>query len=493
MSTTVFPEQKTEPMTIEFEHAGRLHSPVQTKPPKPASKPVNTISQQPEDARLPEYLGEALWNRLAWNTVSAEETDPQPYVEAYIESLKQLGTFRKDADNLVRYACMANLEFRQGAGEVNVKARNVAMDEKLDEMLADAACDWQRPENVLSAKLVSQHVTTLRNNLEKSLRDAVADFTKQFFELLAKLVDRQLFGVVEWRPNHCCWYNFFKRVVVQDNEGMTAETTESRFEDSEDRDPETGVRIVGKRTTKETYRVKNQHRFARHRHDVMNTVVTTIGNSRVVMPPAVVRMVEQVPEWLLPFVQVIDGSIFRETIAEATIRVSQWTDVQEWDDPIFGCEPAVLIGSYVLTGWGPSEVAQEQARRQTVQNAAERKHTETVARYRAPWFAALTAGLTLVALWFSVQAVRGAGTGVFACLATVAAIGSFWQSAFDYGILRRNLTAVLAAHALAASFACQILLGEWLVARLFLPLSWLLPIFLALGAIVSYAVSRRFQ
>jgi hypothetical protein len=225
----------------------------------------------------------------------------------------------------------------------------------------------------------------------------------------------------------------------------------------------------------------------------MNTVVTTIGNSRVVMPPAVARMVEQVPEWLHPFVQVIDGSIFRETVAEATIRVSQWTDVREWDDPIFGCEPAVLIGSYVLTGWGPREVAQEQVRRQTVQNAADRKQTEMVARYRAPCFAVLTVATTLVALWFLVQAVRGAGGGAFACLATVAAIGSFWQSTFDYGILRRNLTAALAAHALTASFACQILLGEWLVARLYLPLSWLLPMFLALGAIVSYAASRRFQ
>lgn len=493
MTTSALFERGTEPKTIEFEHAGRLHSPVENKRRLPLSKHIDAIPQQSEDARLPGFVAEALWNSLAWNKVSRNEADAQPYVEAYIESLTQLAQFQRDTDNLIRYACIANLEFRQGKGQVNIKARSTAMEDKLNELLAEAACDWHTVENVLSAKLVSQHVTTLRNSLEKSLRDAVGDFTRQFFELLARLVDRQICGVVEWRPNHCCRYHFFKRAVVQDNEGVVSQTTDAEFRDGEQRDPETGVRIIGKRTIRETHMVKNHHRFARHRHDVMNTVVTTVGNSRVVMPPAVTRMVEQIPGWLQPFVRVIDGSIFRETVTEATVRVSEWTEVNERDEPIFGCEPAVLIGSYVLTGWGPREVAKELARRETSKKEADWKRTARIARQRAPFFAVLTVILLLAAAWFLIQALQGAGVGIFVCLATIAAVGSFWQSAFDYGTLRQNPTNFLAIRALTTSFACQVLLGEWLVARLFHPLSWLLPILLASGAIVSYAVSCRFR
>jgi len=53
---------------------------------------------------------------------------------------------------MVRYACLANLKFRQAAGETDAHARDAVLSAKLDEMLAQAACDcgrwltsWTRP------------------------------------------------------------------------------------------------------------------------------------------------------------------------------------------------------------------------------------------------------------------------------------------------------------------------------------------------------------
>ena len=290
-------------------------------------------------------------------------------VKAYVDSLNQLQQFRQDVENMVRYACLANLEFRQATGETNVNARDAALRAKLDEMLANAACDWLPIRNILDEKLVSQHVSTLRNHLGVALAAAVAEFAKQFFELLAKLVERQMLGLVQWYPNNCCGYHFYKQVIIQENKGgdprkrLVSEQIYERIGEGS-----TLNRVIGKRTLAETVgRGTHYHRFARHEHRVMNTVHTTIGNSRVVMPPQVVRLVEQIPKWLYSFVAVIDGNIFREIISEQDLREENWTDVQLRDEPIYGCEPAVIIGRYVLTGWGPREVAEEEARRRSIQ------------------------------------------------------------------------------------------------------------------------------
>jgi hypothetical protein len=221
----------------------------------------------------------------------------------------------------------------------------------------------------------------------------------------------------------------------------------------------------------------------------MNAVCTTIRNSQVVMPPQVARLVEQVPDWLYPFVHVIDGDIFRERIIEQDTGVETWTDVHVRDEPIYGCEPGVIIGPYVLTGWGPREVGQEQARRKTVEKTA----MAQTARRRAPWLVVASVAMSLVALLLLIEWLRGAGGGVFVVLATSAAIGAVWQAAFDFATARHSPTAALAAHFLAATFAFQLLLGYWLIARWFQPMSWVTPVVLVVSAVLAHAVGRRFQ
>ena len=226
---------------------------------------------------------------------------------------------------------------------------------------------------------------------------------------------------------------------------------------------------------------------------MLNAVHTTIRDSRVVMPPQVVRLVEQVPEWLYPFVQVIDGDICRETIFTQEIREETWAEVAVRNEPIYGCEPAVIIGSFVLTGWGPKEVRQEQDRRQAVQETAVRHGSERAARLRAPWFAGAAVALTLIGLLFLFQSLRGGGGGLLAVFATAVAFAAVWQSAFDFGVARGNPAAAWAAHCLTGAIGCQVLLAEWLVARWFLSMSWLTPVVLVLGAILCRAMGRRFE
>ena len=44
--------------------------------------------------------------------------------------------------------------------------------------------------------------------------------------MLQRMVDLELFGLVEWLPKQCCRYHFFRRVVIQGAGEQTDTITE---------------------------------------------------------------------------------------------------------------------------------------------------------------------------------------------------------------------------------------------------------------------------
>jgi hypothetical protein len=101
--------------------------------------------------------------------------------------------------------------------------------------------------------------------------------------------------------------------------------------------------------------------------------------------------------------------------------------------------------------------------------------------------------MALLAMVLLASSLGGHGSGLFALLATMAAVGAAWQATFDYLTVRKIRARVaLAAHWLTASLGCQLLIALWLVARWHGPLTWGVPIVLGGAAVVCYAVARRF-
>jgi hypothetical protein len=451
---------------------------------KPSTNRVRQIAEPPHEAQLPAQLESSLWDQLTWVSLGDDDNQRQTLIESYISSLNQLDRFRRETEAFIRAACLVNLEFRQSAGATHGQARDEAMNARLDEMLTAASAEWLPTRNILDGMVVSQTGPALREQLDQALRASLHDFTTNFFDLLSRLVDRQLVGLVEWLPNHCCSYHFFKQVVIQENEGARKVVYETMV----------GVSDDALRTTIDTRgKGRHIHRLARHEHAVINAVRTSIANSQVVIPPPVKALIEQVPDWLYPFLSIIDGDIVRERIIERDMRVENWQDVVVLDEPIYGLEPGVIIGPYVLTGWGPREVAAEQARRKAQQASAQLQQSQKIAAWRAPCFAVGAAVMLLLAMVFLGSALGGHGGGIFALLATMAAIGAAWQATFDFLYSRKSRASVaLATHWLTASLGCQLLMALWLVARWYGPLSWSVPIVLGGTAVVCYAIARRF-
>jgi hypothetical protein len=321
--------------------------------------PPVELAATEDEAELTKQLCAHLWPRLHFSRWDDRGVDAKgPIVESYSASLQQLQRFHEDVWNLTRAICEANVEFRTLSGPAHEDAKRQAMERALDEMLQRA-----RPavaphvKNVVTAELIAEHTPEqLLIRLREALNEAVTDFAKSFESTLETLVDRQLCGLIEWTGSQTCRYHFFRRLVLQSHHGQTS----SRGAVQRDRRSPTGW----SQTVTETDHGQHVIRRARHEHHVMHAFHTAIGNSKVVVPDWARRLLNSIPQWLRPFTRIVDGDLVRERIFEQDLKKETWQSTRvrhesapAQDQPVFGWEPAIIIGGFVLTGWGPREVA----------------------------------------------------------------------------------------------------------------------------------------
>jgi hypothetical protein len=478
---------ESEDLTFEVTLANRQFPSLSQAYRSPPLNRIRTLLQQPHEAQLAKQLSHAISQRLAWQVSSASGvTDRETVATAYISSLKTLNECYNEIRTVVLEACRANLEFRANDNKTHTEARDAVLSGKLDEMMTQAFAAWLPAKNSLTASLLSSSPDVVVEKLNASLVDEVASFSRQFVELLNRMVDMELFGLVEWLPNQCCCYHFFRRVVIQGAEVRTQSIQDSFDKDS---DPDFIRRPAGNRRTTSTRTVKHEIRFARHQHELINAVRTSVRNSTVIMPPQIVRLVDSIPEWLYPFVEVIDGQIVRELIIERDVSVEDWTKVDVRDEPIMDIDPGIVIGPCVLSGWGSLEIRKEQERRQAIEDV----RTDRSNRRVEPVLIVAATGLSGIALGFQYHSAQGHGNLLFVMATTGTAIVAAWQAFLTHAAVNRFAAPKHYAHCMAISAATVLMAAEWGVARIFHSMSWVTPIVLGATAVLGFQIGRLFR
>ena len=339
---------KDEPLLLQL--SDRQFPSAKTLPPpaKDERLDVRRIAVKvPLDARL--Y--ESIFAMLRWNGLPAS-ADRETCVKSYNASLEQLLRCRREFDHLLATTGETSLRYRDSSpslrrhrGEIPEHERERALENGLKAVLETTRAEWLPIRNILSARLISQSPTEVRRALASGLHEATQSFSKQCCRLMSRMVDEEVFGLVEWFPNQCAAYHFFKRTVTQQIDLVTKTTVANR-EDT---------------TTRGSTRVL----IARHEHAVMNAIRTTLGNTKVPMPPDVREVVRSIPVWLQPLTSVVDGDLFRERIVEREVEREHWSETIARDVTVYGWDPCVLIGPYVVTGWGPREIEIELKRQES--------------------------------------------------------------------------------------------------------------------------------
>lgn len=356
----------------------------------PQQAPINAVTPLREDnkngttADIRRELTETLMGRLPIDVLATSATEgKEPLIAGYINCLSQIERCRAEFEQLVRAVCLASLEVHSRAAQSSpnwqraedVQDANQRVEfAKLDELVGRAGALLMPSRNIVTADLITRPIEFLRNSFDRALRQAVVEFTAQVFETLEHMVDEQIAGLIEWFDGNICRYHFFKAVLEHDANNTSL-------------NPQDVKAGSGLRRRRSTRPIHHQHRLARHEHHAINAFCTSIDNSRVVIPDNVQQMIAAIPEWLRPFVRVVDGTLVRERIVERHLH-TETTDI-----PVFGWEPAVIIGHFVLSGWGPREI--ERQRQQDAESAA--KAAESLREQEADRWDGLL-WLTLVAV-----------------------------------------------------------------------------------------------
>lgn len=482
---------EADPVTLEVMRADRRFPMLPDASHSPPHNRIRELHVQPTEETLPERLTQAISQGLAWHASPfAENPDREIVVGAYVNSLKQLAGFRNDVEALIMETCRANLEFRQDTGELYAEARDAILKSKLKEMMDQAFSGWMPAKNIVTADLLSRTADVYIPRLNASLTHEAMNFSRQLFDMLQRMVDLELFGLVEWLPKQCCRYHFFRRVVIQGAAEETQTVTETLTRDESGARPRgSGRRVIGNRRTTSTHSIKHQIRFARHQHELINAVRTSVHNSTVIMPPQIVRLVESIPEWLYPFVEVIDGQIVRELIIERDVSVKDWTQVDVRDEPILELDPGIVIGPYVLSGWGSVEIQKEQQRRQAIEQAGTLRFQQSL----TPLLIAAAIGLSGSALWLQWRWMLGHGGLLFVLLTNAAVVAAIWQAFENRAFGRRFAAPQHYAYGMTISLALLLLTAEWGVAVMFISLSWMTPVMLMATAFLSYHIAQLFR
>lgn len=307
--------------------------------------------------QLCKNLADAIRELLPFLSLTANISDKAALFGQYVDSVSILERCRGEVIQLFQAMIETVLDF-DSAGTLSTEARS----EILAQILKDADVQISHPENLATAEIAALKPVELQVRLQASLSQSIDKLVTELMDRLGVLVDRSVAGLVHWTSPNTVKYHFFRRRAAETGVQTTRKRGRVRRRSAEEA---RGDFRQWKRVNKRKTTTQVTCWLVHHKHDTVNAIHTSLENSKVIMPEFVQALVKQIPEWMRPSICVIDGYLIREQIFERELCKHESTEVELEEELIHGYEPAVCLGPYVLTGWGPREIDAEVERRAT--------------------------------------------------------------------------------------------------------------------------------
>jgi len=356
----------------------------------------NAISASGNPGSDRDLLAESLWNSLPFSRREEISTrDPSELVTAYQASHAKLARAGAEIDRLFFAVARASLEIRdcwlvtgeKRRGEYRRKLAQIRQS-----LSFEFSPDTPLPENLLLVD--PPELVELR--IEKRLRADIEQFVDAFFEKLDKLTGEDVLGEIGWDDDRRCTFHFFGHVLIRN-----APTLSARMERTVTRQGFTEITTDDKLTVA---RQTTTHRTVRHEHRLENAKLDSLADCSMALPAGITEIVAAIPHWLKPVMRIVVGDCVHERIIEHDIGESVDEEVVRRESVRTEryIDPAIVIGRYVLTGWGDGEIRvaeDSEARAFTVASKqTELSDVEAASNsHRNIGFAAILAGLALFA------------------------------------------------------------------------------------------------
>ena len=270
-----------------------------------------------------------------------------------------------DVKTFAESICFEVIELRVRGNQVP-EARASAL-RSARRLLCEKVQECNRPlAPVLTADLISQPLDSIIPILNEWFRNSCHEIASRLLQTMHILVQQDVVGLVEWPGENACKLNFFQHVITQDQIRRRRSQSVQQDDFSEE-----GFRSV-RLETWEHIEGRNRYSIERHEHHVMNTKLNSIGSTQFPIPKDKQAFLSRVPPWIKQHLKILEGDLILEKVDRRHVGDDHWKTTPQLRSS-YEIEPAIVLGHYVITGWGQKEIEKEAFRRKRIAAVAQRQ------------------------------------------------------------------------------------------------------------------------
>ncbi|MCA9148121.1 MAG: hypothetical protein KDA92_02415 [Planctomycetales bacterium] len=229
-------------------------------------------------------------------------------------------------------------------------------------------------------------------------------------------------------------------------------------------------------------RLTVQHRDIARTHYVFDFTLNCLNKTRFPVPGRYQAFCEAVPDWIRPSLRILEGDLFREQCVASDAREDQFLEEVVVSTSWTRC-PAIMLGPYVLAGWGNEAIESEEESHRVMYAVADRNRSIHRAALTSLASKCIAVSAIVCAL---MSAVLGATAAVIAIVLTTLAMHLAGMSARDrHGFTDTSLVLHEMARVGTSTFAAQAFIFGLLT------MSWPLSLVGGVLALIAHRLSQQ--
>jgi hypothetical protein len=234
-----------------------------------------------------------------------------------------------------------------------------ASDELLKQAIEKCMSDiFERPElkpywisSPLKAEVISLSPAEAYLVTSDFIRKTIDQLVEHTVSQLDSLVGLGICGLMVRYPNHVCSYTYGYRKLSM-NVSDPWEHLEVKGGDP--------LRDFYRRKyiTKTSTQSESQISICVQEHHLMHVIESDVNDGLVHVPKFHRQVIDEIPGWIRNATCLVEGTLIGQQLIEQEQEAFQLQH-QEVLKITYHCDPAVVLGQFVLTGWGPEEIKKD--------------------------------------------------------------------------------------------------------------------------------------
>lgn len=374
-------------------------------------QPYEILQTEAALAELSQYLEQQLKERVLVGELIVNAITLKQAIERYGAHIEQLQKVCNEW--LAMLAQLVHFNGRWKTADVP-EALSGQVDEEIakwrDNLLHAAKADTFANETIVTAKLAVKPLPLVKVELANHIQESLTRAKTTMLNQLVNLVDHEVIGIIEWyAPENCCYHYYMRECDVELKNSLIA-TKINKLAFAKYRKIQT---LYASGTAQRSLVRRVQHLVDAHSF--------SLGQNVFPIPRRQASIVADLPTWIKPALKVVEGTLIRETIVTQDQGCQRWdADRVVVDKVQWHTDPALVLGPFVLSGWGQAEIEAEMALRREEARAAFEAQQPVCRAITTPkmlGYLTLALACAFVVSWRSLASnlVMGMVCGVAAC------------------------------------------------------------------------------